>query len=147
MTDYGPTRNDAHSILRWVLFGFLLVLVLAGLFFIYSWVNKPLEVLSPDNIQRLSQEANDKWQALLSQQATIDTISQRAKDMVVTYGEDRSVWPQGKSDEYLQLRQQVGNQITAFNLSCGQYNALWQDEWRSIPAPDDLPKKCELYTE
>ena len=64
--------------------------------------------------------------------------------MALAYGEDMTNWPQGKRDEYLQLQAQVTNLSTSYNAQCGQYNALWEDEWRSLPAPNDLPTHCEM---
>lgn len=148
MSDYyGPTKNDSVSISKWLLLFFALLLLAAVLYFGYSWVTKPLEVMSPDNIERLSKQANEQWEALQAQLANINAAQQSAEDLVNLYGEDKSSWPQGKGDEYLQFKQQARNFITAYNASCATYNALWQDEWRSVPAPDDMSTSCDLYTE
>ena len=112
--------------------------------FVLRWQNAALTVAGPERIERLSREANNHWQSLQSQRASIDTQRARLAEYETLYGQDRAVWPQGKRDEYQQLSAAVRNLETAYNLSCGQYNALWLDEWRSLPAPDDLPARCEL---
>lgn len=111
-----------------------------------SWQSAALDTIGPVRMQQLSREANDRWQALQGQQATIGLGQQRLREFDALYGADRTKWPQGKREEYQQLSTQVNNLVTAYNLSCSQYNALWQDAWRDLPAPDDLPRSCPLLT-
>lgn len=100
---------------------------------------------SPDNIERLSREANNAWQALEAQLANIEKSEDAAADLLTAYGEDQSVWPQGKRDVWLQLQKDITNKSAAYNVSCAAYNAFWQDEWRALPAPKDIPTRCEMH--
>ena len=139
-------NNYAH-IVRWLIFGTMFVALAMLLAFALDWIAAPLENNSPGNVKSLSRQANNAWEALNSQRESISVLDSRAEDMVLAYGEDQSKWPQGKRDEYLQLRQQYHNAIIAYNSACGQYRAMWSDEWRSVPAPDDLPTTCEMISE
>ena len=130
----------------WVLLAFVIGIVIIVLAFALGWIATPLDTMSAENTRRLSRQANDAWQALEAQRENILSVETQASDMILTYGEDQSTWPQGKREEYQQLRTQRQNRIAAYNTSCGQYNAMWQDEWRAIPAPDDLPTACDLYS-
>ena len=142
--DYQPNKGLFGTAVKWILFVAALALIVSVIGYFFGWFNTALKVTSPEKIQMLSREANNSWQALKAGQQTIANIESDVHDMSVLYGEDASKWPQGKHDEYLQLKTQLRNLKTAYNSSCGQYNAMWQDEWRSIPAPDDLPTHCEL---
>jgi len=139
-----PNRQIFGLSVRWIVVGTALVAVLLIAVYFLGWFAKPLELSSPDNLQRLSREANNAWQALEAKRESINVLEQKAGLMVSAYGEDMTVWPQGKRDEYLQIQSQVTNQKTAYNAACGQYNAFWEDEWRSIPAPNDIPTSCEF---
>jgi hypothetical protein len=121
----------------------VVMVAMLGAYFL-DWFSTPLELTSPDNLQRLSRQANDAWQALEAKQQTIINLEQQADLMVAAYGDDQSTWPQGKRDEYLQLMAQVTNLKASYNVQCGQYNAFWDDEWRGIPAPNDIPTSCQF---
>lgn len=142
--DLKPNKSMFGLALSWLLFGVTVLIAILLLSYFLGWFAKPLEVMSPDNIERLSRQANEAWQALEAKEASIEQVESKANLMITAYGEDMKVWPQGKRDEYLQLQAQVTNLTTSFNAQCGQYNALWSDEWRGIPAPDDLPTRCKM---
>lgn len=126
---------------------FTIILLVGGIAaWVLSWQRAALDTIGPARMLQLSREANDRWQALQGQQATVALGQQSLAEFEALYGVDRTKWPQGKREEYQQLRTQVGNLITAYNLSCSQYNALWGDAWRDLPAPDDLPRSCPLMT-
>jgi hypothetical protein len=144
LQELSPNKNFYKLMWRWVVGGVLLALILLPILWILGWVSVPFQQTSPDLVRQLSQAANEAHEGLLAQSANIDNIETTMATMVVQYGEDRSSWPQGKSSEYLQLAQQRQNLITAYNQACGEYRALWNDEWRNLPAPDDLPTNCEM---
>ena len=124
----------------------IILLVIGVVGYTLRWQSAALDTIGPERMRQFSRDANDRWQALQAQQATIALAQQNVGEFDALYGADRVKWPQGKRDEYQQLRTQTNNLITAYNLSCSQYNALWQDAWRDIPAPDDLPRSCALLT-
>ncbi len=142
--DLKPDRKLFGISVRWILLGAALVAVLVVVAYALGWFAKPFELTSPDNLQRLSREANDAWQALEAKQESIEELEEKAGLMVTAYGDDMTAWPQGKRDEYLQLQAQVTNLKTSYNNDCGQYNAFWLDEWRSLPAPNDIPTRCDF---
>jgi len=142
--DPSPGKQDTGRAFGWALWGALFVIVVGLLVFALRWILVPTQVLDPNRIQRLSQQANEHWQSLQAQRSSIAAQAAQLSDFERLYGADASVWPQGKQQEYLQLAVTVRNLKTAYNASCGQYNALWQDEWRDLPAPDDLPRRCEF---
>lgn len=144
MNELNPPKGVIGLAIRWMAVFALIVVVALVIAYALGWFAKPMEVMGPDNIQRMSRQANDAWQALEAKQASIDAIETKAGQMVLAYGEDMTVWPQGKRDEYLQLQAQATNLSTSYNSQCGQYNAMWADEWRSVPAPNDLPTHCEM---
>ena len=143
-SDLNPNRGLFGLYTKWIIFGAFLVALLLLVTFGLNWFAKPLEMADPDNLSRLSRQANEAWSALKSKQANIAGLESKTADFTLTYGEDRLKWPQGKSEEFMQTRQQLQNLKISYNADCGQYNALWQDEWRSVVAPKDLPTKCEL---
>jgi hypothetical protein len=57
-------------------------------------------------------------------------------------GANAATWPQGKAEEYQQLQTQRRNREAQYDQLCATYEARWSDEWRGIPAPDDLPQRC-----
>lgn len=107
------------------------------------WQGAALDTIGPERMQQLSREANDRWQSLEAQRTSIATQQARLAEFETLYGTDRATWPQGKREEYQQLSAAIRNLETAYNSACGQYKAMWADEWRDIPAPDDLPRTCE----
>lgn len=108
------------------------------------WVTAPTEMFSVDNVRELSRQANDMFQQLKADQVSIRSLENQITTFEDTYGEDTNKWPQGKLNEYQQLQRALYNKKASYNDDCGQYNALWKDEWRDLPAPDDLQKTCEL---
>ncbi len=148
MSDYDdlpiPDRKLFGVSFRWIMFYATILVVLGIVLYLVVWVFKPMEMTSPDNLARLSQEANDSWQALQAKRQSISGLESKASLMITLYGEDMAAWPQGKKDEYLQINQQIINLKISYNSDCGEYKAMWNDEWRAIPAPDDLPTTCEF---
>lgn len=142
---FGPPRGTVSTTTRWIVIGVVISIIIAAGTFAYSWVVKPMQMASPDNIERLSREANNAWQALEAQLANIEKSEDAAADLLTAYGEDQSVWPQGKRDVWLQLQKDITNKSAAYNVSCAAYNAFWQDEWRALPAPKDIPTRCEMH--
>ncbi len=124
-----------------------LLIVIGGAAYVLRWQSAALDTVGPERIRALSREANDRHQALQAQLATIHTQQQRLAEFDALYGKDRAVWPQGKRDEYQQLSSATRNLVSAHNGACGQYAALWLDEWRDVPAPNDLPRACPLIAE
>ncbi len=149
--DYTPPKG---SIKGAIVTGLLIIMALAVLsvaanwmFFGASWFVKPAELFSPDAMQARSQEANDAWSGLQAQLASITTAKADASRLIEVNGEDKTKWPQGDKEKYLQMEARVSNLVTAYNVSCGKYNGMWNDEWRSINAPGDLPRHCDLIVQ
>lgn len=144
MSELRPTRSGTWSAILWVVAIAVVILVAIPVGAALNWWTMPFRMYSPDNIASLSRQANESWQSLEAQNASINVVERKINDFLLTYGEDQSKWPQGKSSEIQQLRSELSNKITAYNAACGQYQAMWLDEWRDFPAPDDLPKTCEM---
>lgn len=148
--DEVPGSRDterAYGWLFWVIAVVFVALVLIGvLAFGLRWQNAVLNQYGPERSEQLSREANDRWQALLSAQASIVQVRRALLEFNSLYGEDASRWPQGKRQEFQQMQANLTNLIQSYNGQCGQYNALWRDTWRDVPAPNDLPKECQLLT-
>jgi hypothetical protein len=150
MSYYGPDRNDRRSISAWAWFMIVIlaIFIIGGIGLTYlnfagRWATAPTEVFSVDNVRDLSRQANQMRTQLDAQLANIRVIDDQMRSLEEQYGEDQSTWPQGKDEEYRQLRVQRDNRIASFNTACADYQALWADEWRSLPAPDDLDTYCE----
>lgn len=139
-----PIKGDVSALIQWVLVIALVLMVGGVLAWGMGWFDAPLRVTSSQNVERLSREANDEYQSLQGQLRTIESVRTQITNYPLLYGEDTATWAQGKRDEWLQLQRELTNKIAAYNRDCGQYNSMWQDEWRDIPAPDDLPKQCEF---
>lgn len=127
-----------------ILFLFILVVILFILSWTLGWIAVPLSMMSPDRIMTLSRQANEHYESLEVALRVIDQQEGRLSEYEKLYGDDYATWPQGKRDEYQQTQRQLQNLISAYNESCATYRALWNDEWRNIPAPDDLPKTCQM---
>lgn len=126
----------------------LLLAISVGFLVINTVINNTesaLNVVSVDNIKNLSKQANQSWEALDAKRSTIRTQQSDLETYKELYGDDYATWPQGKRNEYQQLQKIVSSLITSYNVQCAEYNALWQDEWRNLPAPDDLPTYCEMW--
>jgi hypothetical protein len=119
--------------------------VLIGVGYAFRWIDAGLETVDPSNIRRLSAEANDRWNALETKRDSIINQEKGLADFYTLYGDDTSKWPQGKTEEYQQLVQALRNLKTSYNNDCGDYMAMWDDEWRDLPAPDDLPTTCQTF--
>lgn len=142
-----PHRGDIGNTILWVGAITIVLAVVVVLAFALDWFSAPFRVMSSQNVQALSRQANDSWSALDAQRASITTQRQRVNEFDTLYGADPAKWPQGKRTEYQQMTAALRNLINAYNHNCGQYNAMWLDEWRDIPAPDDLPKRCDMLDE
>lgn len=126
-----------------IILGFcFLAAVLAFGAFGLRWQGAALDQIGPERMQQLSREANDRWHGLDAKRSTIMVQQQALATYERDYGVDRSTWPQGKVGEYRQLDKVVTDLLTSYNHECGQYEAMWTDAWRDLPAPDNLPKKC-----
>lgn len=144
MEEYGPTKNDTKSIIKWVLLGLLLLLIVTVALYAIGWLTTPLRLTDSNRMERISREANDSWQALESQKANVSNIRNKMLLMTQLYGENMATWPQGKDEEYLQLQQQQVNMVNAYNSQCASYKAKWKNEWWEFSAPKDLPITCDL---
>lgn len=145
MSDYyGPTRNDGKSISGWLVFLIALIVVGIPVGLGINWLSTGADVVSATNVRSISREANEQWNALQGQRASIGRVQASADEYITLYGEDMMTWPQGKRDQYQQVLADVRNKVSAYNTSCADYNALYDDEWSSIVAPKDLPGYCEL---
>lgn len=132
------------DVTKMIAMGSLVLMVLLVFAWGVGWFAAPLETFSANNVRNLSRQANERWQALEAQKSSISVQENRLGEFNILYGEDTAKWPLGKREEYQQLSASLRNLVTAYNASCGQYNALWNDEWRSLPAPKDLPTRCDL---
>lgn len=144
MFDHTPTRADYGGSFAWILWLVFIAAILIVVGFGLKWFAAPTKIFDPDNMARLSRQANDSYQALAAQEQSVSVIRNKAEQMMIAYGEDMAKWPQGKRQEYLQLQAQVTNLIVAYNGACAKYKAMWQDEWREIAAPKDLPTTCAM---
>lgn len=144
MFDYTPKRADYRGSFQWIVWGVVTVAMLVVGGFAVTWFAAPTKLFSPDRMAALSRQANDNYQALEAQRQSVATTRTKAEMMITAYGEDMGKWPQGKRDEYLQLQAQVNNLVIAYNNACAKYKAMWQDEWRAISAPGDLPTTCQM---
>jgi len=138
-------KNQSEKSFWWYLWrGLGALLLLALLAYALNWAITPFRVADPERIQMLSRQANDEWAALQSQRANVDNVDAQIDAMLEMYGEDKSVWPQGKDEEYLQLLTQRRNMTSAYNAQCARYRSMWADTWQGIVAPSDLPTTCDL---
>ena len=144
MSNDRPTQAGVETYLLWILFGGMGLAVLIVALWAVGWMATPFRITNPERVEMLSRQANDAWQALEAQEASIASQKKALDQYTDLYGDDMAKWPQGKRQEYQQGMVAYSNLVNAYNRSCSQYNAMWQDEWRSIPAPDDLPTRCEL---
>lgn len=140
-----PTKRLAKDTILWLLFGVLVVLILIILAYALGWITTPLRLTDPERLENISREANQAWEALEAQLASVENINDKMVTMKQLYGEDMGTWPQGKDDEYLQLQAQKVNLINAYNQQCAAYKAKWANEWWELSAPKDLPRTCETY--
>jgi hypothetical protein len=108
------------------------------------WAGAAAETMDPARIRNLSQQTNQRYTALVQQVGDITDLQQQLEQFEVSYGADRGKWPQGKREEYDQVFTMLTNRRSAYRALCAEYQAIWADEWRGIPAPDDLPKECPL---
>lgn len=136
--------KDTRDILSWILGIFVAVVVIGFLVWALRWILFPSTILDPDRMVTLSRQANDHFQSLEASLSSIQVQRETTESYPKLYGETYDTWPQGKRDEYQQNQRQLQNLINAYNQSCARYKALWQDEWRDIMAPKDLPKTCEV---
>ncbi len=108
---------------------------------------KPLaDTYSIANVKALSARANEMHSGLEGELATLMALKESVGDYNRLYGDDTSRWPQGKRSEWQQVVNQYRQSLSAYNTNCGNYNALWDDEWKGVVAPSDLPTRCELLT-
>jgi hypothetical protein len=140
---YRPTREVYGFSFAWIFWLFVILAFFVVMGFGFDWFAKPMEIFSPERVEMLSRQANDRYQALEAREKSVYSIRLKAEMMMTAYGEEMETWPLGKRDEYLQLRAQETNLILAYNNACAEYKAMWLDEWRSVAAPPDLPTTCE----
>jgi hypothetical protein len=141
---YGPTHDDNKSIIGWILAVALFFVIAVPVAWGLGWFAAPFETTSVPNVRFISRQANEAHQALEAKERNITAARERVDSYETLYGADTSVWPQGKRDEYLQAQRDLDNDIAAYNRECGQYNALMDDEWRGVVAPEDLPPSCQF---
>lgn len=110
-----------------------------------GWFGAALDQTGPERIRSLSAQTNDRFQALEAQRQDIARAELALVSFRNQYGTDASVWPQGKNAEYSQLLTRYQNATAAYDAACGQYRAYFSDTWRDIPAPNDLPKTCDMW--
>lgn len=142
MFDYTPKRADYGGSFAWIVWLVVVIALLLIAGFALNWFSAPMRLFSPDRMATLSRQANDSYEALEAQRQNMTAVRAKADAMLDLYGDGE--WPQGKRDEYLQLQQQVTNLTMAYNAACAKYKAMWQDEWRSVAAPRDLPTTCSM---
>lgn len=105
-----------------------------------------IDTYSVRNTKALSTVANEMHSGLQGELATLQVQRDSIGNYKELYGDDVTKWPQGKRAEYQQEQVLYRQGISAYNTNCGKYNALWNNEWTSVIAPEDLPKRCELLT-
>ncbi len=144
MDDLKPQKGTTAVVLQWLGIFFLAAIAIAILAYVFGWITAPLTNTSSDKVRALARDANEHYASLESSLANITVVERQMSTMVELYGENSETWPQGKADEYLQLATQRANLVTAYNRLCASYKAKWNNEWYDLPAPDDLPKTCEV---
>jgi hypothetical protein len=142
--EFRPQKGTTTTAVNWLVVGALILLAAVLIGWLVNWLITPLVLTDASRVREASAEMNQLYSGLESQRASIKSMDTQIAAIPLTYGEDRNAWPQGKDEEYLQLVAQRGNLVTAYNRLCAQYEAKWNDEWYDIPAPDDLPKTCDL---
>lgn len=147
--DFTPKRRDYGDTWKWLGYLLFALILLAIMGFFLNWFSAPMQMFSPRNLQQLATEANTRWFALEAQKTVYGTAREQADGYEALYGEDTSKWPQGKRSEWQQAQRTATNAKAAYNNSCGQYNALWNNDWKSIPLnAQDLgnlpPRSCSL---
>lgn len=145
------SKADRREFSQWAVGGFLVLLVFAGwalwasyLQFALGYATRPARLMDAQRVEAMSAKMNNAYQALQAGDLEVEGLAYRLREMDTSYGPDRSVWPQGKRAERDQLQQQYLNAVTAYNRACASYMAVYADEYRNLPAPNDLPTQCTM---
>lgn len=132
--------KSTSQFLIWLLF---FCFVLGIIIWLLTQQQVVMETFSLDNAKALSEQANDANEALSAKLDTINVYQSELDSYVSLYGEDVTKWPFGKRESYQQLEKQIFSLKVSYNSECADYNSLWQNEWKSLVAPRDLPTYCE----
>lgn len=141
------TSSGLSHVLWLALLAGALIMFLIVLGFALEWFAAPFETMSPERVRILSQQANDEWGALEQTRTGIERLRGQEAEFITLYGTNTAVWPQGKAEEYQQVTAARRNREAQYDQLCATYEARWADEWRDLPAPDDLPRQCPALPE
>lgn len=130
----------------WIVLGLAVVTILYFTYLQYAlgFATRPARLNNAQRQEAMSARMNGAWEGLQASQLNADRARTKVAEYEQLYGADASQWPQGKRAEYLQDKAHLDNAVAAYNRSCGEYNAVYADEFRAIAAPKDLPARCAL---
>lgn len=114
--------------------------------YVANYATRPTRLTDAVRIESMSARMNQAYQALLTAEQRVYADKQAIDDFLSTYGTDASTYPQGKRAELDQLRVNHRNSVSQYNSLCGQYMAVYADEFQEIAAPPDLPTQCARFS-
>ncbi|MFW5703783.1 MAG: hypothetical protein ACOCXQ_03025 [Patescibacteria group bacterium] len=151
--------ETTKGIVRTVFIGFLIavsliviIYSLAVLFrfgdFIFGHQTKPLEIYDADRIEQVQTDLINRSNELQSLLSQIQAMDQRIAS-ISARNEGKNNWPIQDRADYNSLIQSQLDMITAYNRSCAQYNADWENWYVSSAAQNlrgKIPTSCVMYT-
>lgn len=115
----------------------------------FGWQTKPAEIFDADRVEQVRTEFIERSEQLDSSLAQIVAMDTRI-EQIVTRNTGKTNWPVQDKADYESLVQARLDMVTSYNRSCAQYNADWDNEYKSVVAEDlrdTLPEVCEPYVQ
>jgi hypothetical protein len=131
-------RDERSSVWKWIfwLIGILIVLAIVG--WLISWLLLPLRVVNPEDGLARWRWFYDTHEAINATKGNIQVAAQ-AVDDYEDFNGDPKEWDWQQKSEYQRLTSVKNGYITHFNNLANDYNAKMRDMTRNWSAPGDLP--------
>lgn len=130
-----------------LMLAFSLGMLDAHLNFLFGWKTKPLEIFNADRVQEVRTGFVERANALEIQLAQVQSLDTRIAT-IVSRNNGKANWPIQDKADYESFVQSRLDMVSNYNRLCGQYNADWENEYKSVVAEDlkeSLPVHCQLY--
>lgn len=132
---YGPDRSTTSFVVKWILWGVVIVVILVALGWFLSWLFVPAQVASPQNVR-------EQWQFAYGYEEKLQAAAQQ-----ICIAEEAVASAVGSTEKEQRRSQLIAYEINYTRLQA-DYDARLRNAFEAkLVAPPDVPKVAPTLTQ